>query len=182
MLRLIILMLVLIAFNSFAESEEKEEMSDQDIISILGNEDPGEEEELKENINTQDKAQVDQALSKEIQSLNEQQKIDKNDNQANFKNFAQIRILNKITTKSEEIKISKDKINSSGKLLITMPYCWQSPSNLETENKAFLEIFEQMDNNQQVKIFSGWLFSSSPSISAVQHPIYDIHLLRCLEK
>jgi len=181
-----IMLIVLSMFckTAFAqETEIKNEISEDDIISILGNQDPEPEIELKENIVIKEDVGVDNQLDKEFQTLSNKSSNPGpvNDNM-NFKNFATIRVLNKITTKSEEVKISKNKINQVGKLLITMAYCAESPSNLETENKAYLEVFEQLDNNEQTKIFAGWLFSSSPAISAVENPIYDIHLLRCLDK
>jgi hypothetical protein len=156
------------------------EISEDDIISILGNQDPEVEVELKENIVVKEDKAVDNQLDKEIQNLNNSSSVESGTtDSSNYRDFATIRVLNKITTKSEEVKISKNKINQVGKLAITMAYCWQSPSSLESENKAYLEIFEQLDKNEQSKIFAGWLFSSSPAVSALQHPIYDVHLLSC---
>lgn len=155
-------------------------VSEDDIISILGNQEPEAEVELKENIIVEEDKVTDKEAVQEVQNLNNSiAKENRINESSNYRDFATIRVLNKITTKSEEVRISKDKLNQIGKLIITMAYCWQSPSNLESENKAYLEIFEQLDNNDQSKIFAGWLFSSSPAISALQHPIYDIHLLNC---
>ena len=191
-----IILIILISCNPvFAEeahqddsspgAQIKNELSEDDIISILGNQEAEPEMEIKENIVIKEEKVVDNKLDQEFQTLNNSGGDDKPASanvDVNYKNFATIRVLNKITTKSEEVVISKNKINQVGKLMITMAYCAESPSNLETENKAYLEIFEQMDNKDQAKIFAGWLFSSSPAISAVENPIYDIHLLRCLDK
>ncbi len=159
------------------------DVTEGDIISILGNQENEIIVEPQDKLTTQDSEKIDQQLENELQTLNNAAVQDTTKHDAsNFRKFALIRVLNKITTKSEELKISKDKINKVGKLIITMAYCWQSPSSLETENKSYIEVFEQSAQNDQSKIFGGWLFSSSPAVSTIQHPIYDIHLLSCIDK
>ena len=69
-----------------------------------------------------------------------------------------------------------------GSLKIIANTCKKSPPEEPPENYAFLEIWEVTDDAKDKtnkKIFSGWMFSSSPSISALEHAVYDIWIIDC---
>jgi hypothetical protein len=68
-----------------------------------------------------------------------------------------------------------------GTLEIIARTCVSHPPEEAPENAAFLEIFQIQDNKQtqKQKVFSGWMFASSPSLSALDHPVYDVWVLRC---
>ena len=57
--------------------------------------------------------------------------------------------------------------------------CVTHPPEETPENAAFLEIFQLTDGKEKQKVFSGWMFASSPALSALDHPVYDIWVLRC---
>ena len=91
-----------------------------------------------------------------------------------------IQALNKTTAKTSilEAKIGQ-KINF-GQLTITARKCWQAPLDQKPESKILLEVFEDKnDGNPAKRIFYGWLFASSPSVSGLEHPIYDLAALGC---
>jgi len=92
-----------------------------------------------------------------------------------------IRGLNKVTAKTELIDISLDADVPFGTLLLSLKKCWHSAPDEKPEHAALLEIFERkLDGTEQDKlVFSGWMFSSSPAVSALEHPVYDITLLAC---
>tara|TARA_B100002052_G_C15712815_1_gene520396 strand:- start:180 stop:527 length:348 start_codon:yes stop_codon:yes gene_type:complete len=69
---------------------------------------------------------------------------------------------------NEEVKFSK--------LSIVVKYCYQNPINMEIENYAYINI---KDLQSKELIFTGWMFSSTPSLNSLEHPINDIWLLKC---
>jgi hypothetical protein len=66
-----------------------------------------------------------------------------------------------------------------GTLTILVRTCRRAPPEATPENAAFLEVFESRPGEQKEKLFSGWMFSSSPALSALEHPVYDVNLLEC---
>jgi len=106
--------------------------------------------------------------------------VDKIDS-SRFFNAAVLQALNKTTAKTStlEIKIG-DKVRF-GQIAIIARKCWQSSLDQKPESKILLEIFEQK-NAQETRIFYGWMFASSPSISGLEHPIYDLTAIACKNK
>lgn len=100
-------------------------------------------------------------------------------NPKNYRDFATLRSLNKITATISLLEIEKDKASHFGNLMITLRKCWQSPPEMEPESKALLEIWEEVPGEKAELLFNGWMFASSPSISALEHPVYDITLISC---
>ena len=73
------------------------------------------------------------------------------------------------------------KVGSSvkfGTLEIIARTCVSRPPEETPENAAFLEIY-QLGGKDKPRVFSGWMFASSPALSALDHPVYDIWVLRC---
>jgi hypothetical protein len=66
-----------------------------------------------------------------------------------------------------------------GALLITVRDCEQSAPEDAPENAAFIQIYETPPGEDTKRVFSGWMFSSSPAISQLEHPVYDVTLLGC---
>jgi len=88
-----------------------------------------------------------------------------------------IEALNKITGKTSEIKASVNSEVKFGNLNISIFSC-QKSSPLDTpESAAFLQVYER-----QTLRFSGWMFASSPGVSAMDHPVYDIWIKDCFNK
>jgi hypothetical protein len=96
------------------------------------------------------------------------------------KNNATIQVLNKITAKAQYFKIPVKSSINHGTLTIKVNSCWQaSPYDL-SENKILLEISEKKIGEKEYKtIFNGWMFSSSPGISSLEHSIYDVVAINC---
>lgn len=100
-----------------------------------------------------------------------------------FYNIAVVQVLNKTTAKTSvlEMRIG-DKINF-GSLRIIARKCWQAPLDQRPESKILIDVSEiRSDDGKQskeVRIFYGWMFASSPSISGLEHPIYDLIALSC---
>lgn len=88
------------------------------------------------------------------------------------------RILNKAAKSTKTISLNVGEETTYETLQIKLFTCQERPPEYIPETGAFLQIFE--NNNQ--KIFSGWMFASSPSLSPFEHPLYDIYILGCLNK
>ncbi len=114
----------------------------------------------------------------EEQTLTNNEAFD--DNFVNNKSFATIQILNKITAKIKYLDIKVNSEKSFELLKIKVLSCWQaSPYDL-SENKILLDISERKtDSAEYHRIFEGWMFSSSPAISTMEHPIYDVVAINC---
>lgn len=66
-----------------------------------------------------------------------------------------------------------------GTLEIVTRACFARPPEEPPENAAFVEIFDIPDKGEKKKVFGGWMFGSSPALSALDHPVYDLWVLRC---
>jgi hypothetical protein len=105
-------------------------------------------------------------------------KIDK----SNFAATATLQGLNKITAKTSELKVKVGGEIEFGKLTIKAHKCWQAPLDQRPESKILLEIFETDAKGVKSRIFYGWMLASSPSLSGLEHPIYDVIALGCKYK
>lgn len=104
-----------------------------------------------------------------------------NNPSSNLKNTAQIQVLNKITAKSSDFTVRIGNKIEFGQITITAQKCWQAPLDQKPESKILLKVTEKKlkEVNQ---IFHGWMFASSPSVSGLEHPIYDIIAINCKDK
>ena len=95
-------------------------------------------------------------------------------------NYTDIKILDKISSKNELIKLANDKEFIYKDLAIKSIKCTDSKYDDNPEVKAYIQVRDltKKDRNN-VFVFNGWMFSSSPSIAPFDHPVYDIWLVRC---
>ena len=91
-----------------------------------------------------------------------------------------IKILDKISSKNELIKLVNDEEFIYKDLAIKSIKCTDSKFDDNPEVKAYIQVRDltKKDRNN-VFVFNGWMFSSSPSIVPFDHPVYDIWLIRC---
>ena len=87
--------------------------------------------------------------------------------------------LDKITARVSAIEINVGETARFGSLLITLRACREAPPIEPPEAAAFLEIKEVKPGEQPGSVFSGWMFASSPALSALEHPIYDVWVTAC---
>ena len=91
-----------------------------------------------------------------------------------------IKILDKISSKNELIKLVNNKEYIYKDLAIKSIKCKDSKFDDNPEVKAYIQVRDltKKDRNN-VFVFNGWMFSSSPSIAPFDHPVYDIWLVGC---
>ena len=94
---------------------------------------------------------------------------------------ATLQALDKITARISTLIAPINQPVAFGTLSVTVHRCAYHPPEETPEDAAFLEIMDKgHDQTQPPKpVFAGWVFSSSPAVSAMEHPVYDITLLSC---
>lgn len=90
--------------------------------------------------------------------------------------------LNKVTARISTLESPVGAVMRFGNLEIIVRTCWQSPPSSRPEDAALLDVWELKPGEKPERVFTGWMFSSSPAISAMEHPVYDLVLLDCLKK
>ena len=97
-------------------------------------------------------------------------------------NTAILQGLNKVTARSSSIEAPIGEVVRFGNLEIIARSCWQSAAETTPEQAGLLEIWELKPEAAPARIFMGWMFASSPSLTSLEHPVYDVTVLRCEDK
>lgn len=92
---------------------------------------------------------------------------------------AVLRGVNKITGRTTTAELNIGEPSTFDTLQITVRRCLKKPPEEMPENAAFLTIEEKNRDNALQMVFNGWMFSSNPALSAMEHPIYDIWVVEC---
>ena len=92
---------------------------------------------------------------------------------------ARLRVLDKITARTSTKEIKAGQAMTFGALKIILRTCRENPPSEAPESAAFLEIAETTPDALRT-VFSGWMFASSPALSAMEHPVYDVWVLNCI--
>ena len=155
--KLISLILTFILFSSFVSIAEDIEIAPLISLDQL---EPTYDQEEKEDLNINET---------KTPSLDSQDEIDR-------KMLVTLNILNKITANVEQIKIKLKEKYKYDYLEIYAIDCYLSDKYEKTEKAVYLNIYNREINE---KIFNGWMLKTLPSISSLEHPIYDIWIEDC---
>jgi hypothetical protein len=94
--------------------------------------------------------------------------------------YTDIKVLDKISSKNTSVQIKNGEEIKYKDLSIKSIKCKNSEFDDNPEVTAYLQVKDlTKKNNDNVFIFNGWMFSSSPSIAPFDHPVYDIWLVGC---
>ena len=94
--------------------------------------------------------------------------------------FTEIKILDKISSKNTSLKLKNGQLLKFKDLSIQSLKCKNSEFDDNPEVTAYIQVRDLSNqNNDEVFVFNGWMFSSSPSITPFDHPIYDVWLVKC---
>ena len=94
--------------------------------------------------------------------------------------FTEIKILDKISSKNISLKLKNGQLLKFKDLSIQSLKCKNSEFDDSPEITAYIQVRDLSNqNNDEVFVFNGWMFSSSPSITPFDHPIYDVWLIKC---
>ena len=95
-------------------------------------------------------------------------------------NYLEIKVLDKVSSKSYELKVKilEEKIFKN--ISIKALKCKNSEFDDSPEITAYLQVKDlKSDDNDEVFVFNGWTFSSSPTLRPFDHPVYDIWITKC---
>ncbi len=87
--------------------------------------------------------------------------------------------LDKVTARTSTIEAPLNEVAHFGTLEIVPHACFKNPPEEEPEAAAFLDISEEKPGEPRTQLFLGWMFASSPALSALEHPVYDVWVLDC---
>ena len=94
--------------------------------------------------------------------------------------YTDIKVLDKISSKNTLVKLKNGEEIKHKDLLIKSIKCKNSEFDDNPEITAYIQAKDLTKKNKdEVFIFNGWMFSSSPSITPFDHPVYDIWLISC---
>ena len=94
--------------------------------------------------------------------------------------YTDIKILDKISSKNTLLKLKNGEGTKYKDLLIKSMKCKNSKFDDNPEITAYIQVSDLTNKNKDdVFVFNGWMFSSSPSIAPFDHPVYDIWLVKC---
>ena len=94
--------------------------------------------------------------------------------------FTDLKILDKISSKNTLVKLKNGELTTFKDLSLKSLKCKNSGFDDNPEITAYIQVKDLTDkNNNEVFVFNGWMFSSSPSITPFDHPVYDVWLVKC---
>ena len=166
-LNIIILFFLFINFSSiYAEDKiQSVPLINLEDLSPTFEEDKDELEKAGENNNSLDMEQV----------------VSENNNTTkNNKIYINLKALDKITAKTSSFRLAVGEKKFFGPLEIKALKCQLSESNENIDAVAYLQVKDlSAKNNNQVFLFNGWTFASSPTLQSIDHPVYDLWITSC---
>ncbi len=90
-----------------------------------------------------------------------------------------IRALDKITMRMREFELDMNQTVRFGTLDISVRTCQATPPELPPENAAFMQIDDNRPGQPKSRIYSGWMFGSTPAVNGLEHSIYDVWVVGC---
>jgi len=94
--------------------------------------------------------------------------------------YTDLKILDKISSKNTLLKLKNGQLITYNDLSIKSLKCKNSEFDDDPEITAYIQVKDLTnENNDEVYVFNGWMFSSSPSIAPFDHPVYDVWLVKC---
>lgn len=90
---------------------------------------------------------------------------------------AELRFLDKLTSETGDVELSVGQAAKFGRLVVLLDTCRYPTGNPASDAEAHLTILEDATDTE---LFSGWMLASSPALSALDHPRYDVWVLNCV--
>jgi len=128
----------------------------------------------------EDKDELEKIEKKNTNLNNIQDTIEKINKKKNNKIYINIKALDKITAKTSAIRLAVGEKKFFGALEIKALKCQLSENNDSTDTVAYLQVKDlSTKDNNQVFLFNGWTFASSPTLQSIDHPVYDLWIMSC---
>ena len=100
---------------------------------------------------------------------------------ANSIGFIKLKVLDKVSSKNTELEFKIGDTIKYKNLQIKALKCKNSEFDDDPEITAYLQVIDlNKSDNDEVFVFNGWSFASSPSINPFDHPVYDLWIIECI--
>jgi hypothetical protein len=96
-----------------------------------------------------------------------------------IKRMAVLRGLDKITGRAIDINAPAGVPVRFGSLTLNVRYCYTVPPEEPPETTVFVQIDDNPPSAPPKRMFSGWMFASTPALNALEHPTYDVWVITC---
>lgn len=90
---------------------------------------------------------------------------------------AELRFLDKLTSETGDVELGVGQSAKFGRLVVRLDNCLYPTGNPASDAEAHLTILEE---STEAQLFTGWMLASSPALSALDHPRYDVWVLNCV--
>ena len=128
----------------------------------------------------EDKVELEKIEKKNVNLNNIEKILEKPNTKKNEKISINLKALDKITAKTSALKLVIGEKKYFGSLEIKALKCQLSENNDSTDTVAYLQVKDlSTKDNNQVFLFNGWTFASSPTLQSIDHPIYDLWIISC---
>ena len=128
----------------------------------------------------EDKDELEKIEKINVNLNNIEDTLEKTNIKKNNKIYINLKALDKITAKTSTIRLAVGEKKFFGSLEIKALKCQLSENSVSIDTVAYLQVkdLSRKDNNQ-VFLFNGWTFASSPTLQSIDHPIYDLWITSC---
>ena len=128
----------------------------------------------------EDKNELEKIEKTNLDLNNTEDKLEKSNIIKSDKIYINLKALDKITAKTSAIRLAVGEKKFFGDLEISALKCQFSKNNDTTDTVAYLQVKDlSTKDNNQVFLFNGWTFASSPTLQSIDHPIYDLWITSC---
>ena len=128
----------------------------------------------------EDKDELEKIEKKNVNLNNIEDMLEKSNTKKDNKIYINLKALDKITAKTSAIRLAVGEKKFFGSLEIKALKCQLSVGENATDTVAYLQVKDlSAKDNDQVFLFNGWTFKSSPTLQSIDHPIYDLWITSC---
>lgn len=96
------------------------------------------------------------------------------------RNKVHLQALDKITARISDLYVNTGQQIRFQAIVIDVNVCYDNPPEEKPESIAHIVIHEDTPNLTDIQIFQGWMYSSSPAINGMEHPVYDVWVSNCI--
>ena len=94
-------------------------------------------------------------------------------------NKAVLQGLDKTTARVFTFELNINERGTFGTLIIKVRACRKRPPTEPPESAAYVEVLDKKIGEEPTDLFAGWMFASSPTLNSLEHPVYDVWVLKC---
>ena len=128
----------------------------------------------------EDKDELEKLEKKNVSLNNAKVSLENSNMEKDNRIYINLKALDKITAKTSAIRLAVGEKKFFGSLEIVALKCQLSENTYSTDTVAYLQVKDlSAKDNNQVFLFNGWTFASSPTLQSIDHPIYDLWVVSC---